>query len=182
MDTIKALYKWLISFHKNTWEFEDYPIKTWKIQNATQAIKYRAAIINWYGMIEDGETAEKAIENLKALFEKINNRYVPRPGTKISLKLGTTELIDKYEEIAVDFFNKVLDLNYYEGFCSDHSALVYLEPSEDEEINKGFRNEIINKTHCIYKVDISDIYDEPLYKIFERIKNNQNRFSYNRDE
>lgn len=175
MDLIKAITKWIFSFRKNDWSFSDYPIKTWKNSNTKNIdLKYGAGIVNWIVMVEHGKTREKALENLRKHFQvfKNNNDDLPRPGLKVPLKFAPTNQIDKYENIAVDYFNKVLEMDYYDGFYSDGSILEYFINSSDEEFKKRFKDEIIKRTFNIYKIDISDIYDEPLYKIFEKIQKN----------
>ena len=177
MDTLKALAKRLKSYTKKDWEFNDYPINTWKNQNASEdRIAFGAGIVNWQGIVGHGETLEKALNALKESFQlyKDKNESLPRPGTKVPFKFASTENIDKYEIIAVDFFNRVLEMDYYGGFYSDMSFLSFFEPYDNVEKAKEMKMETINRTHKIYNVEISDIYDEPLWRIFERIENNKN--------
>ena len=49
----------------------------------------------------------------------------------------------------------------------------YFEPVEDEEGAKQFKEMVINRTREIYDIDVSDIYDGPLYAVLARIKNKQ---------
>ncbi len=172
MDTIKTYIKLIKSYSKTVWNFEDYPTKTWKNPNAGEdKVDYVAGIINWTMMVGHGETAEKALTALKDSFKlyKDNNDYLPRPGTKVPLKFAPTDNIDKYEKIAVDYFKRVLNMDYYEGFYSDGSVLEFLRDNDTD--SEKMRQEIIKRTFLIYNVDISDIYDETLWKIFERIIN-----------
>ena len=174
MDTLKAIAKQLKSYFKTDWEFDNYPTKTWKNPNAGENnIAFGAGIINWPTMVGHGESPEKALSSLKDNFKlyKDNNDDLPRPGTKVPLKFASTNQIDKYEKTAVDYFERILKMDYYEGFYSDGSILAYFEPYDnDEEANK-MKKEIIERTLLIYDIDITDIYDEPLWKIFERIEN-----------
>jgi len=172
MKPFLIIKKRLLSHTKSRWDFDDYPIRTWKNPNAGEIkVAYGAGIINWSLMVGHGETKKKAIEDLKEKFKlyKDNHQELPRPGTKVPIKFATTEQIDKYEDIAVDFFNTVLNMNYHEGFYSDGSSLPLFEPLEEEQARKT-RDEIINRTLLRYSIDITDIYDGPLYIIFKKIK------------
>jgi hypothetical protein len=173
MDKIKALIKRIKSYTKKSWIFEDYPTKTWKNQNAGEdKVAYGAGIINWSLMVGHGNTPEKALTVLKDNFKnyRANNNNLPRPGTKVPIKFASTDNIDNYEKTAVGFFRDVLDMDYYEGFYSDGSILAYFEPYDNNEAAKKLKEEIIKKTLSLYNVDISDIYDEPLWIILEKIE------------
>ena len=173
MDTVRALIKRIKSYSKRDWNFDDYPTKTWENPNAGEdKIVYGAGIVYWSGMVGHGETPEKALTALKDSFKlyKENNEDLPRPGTKVPLKFASTENIYKYEKTAVDFFKEVLNMDYYEGFYSDGSILAYFEPYDNDEVAKKMKEAIIKRTFLLYAVDITDIYDEPLWKIFERIE------------
>jgi hypothetical protein len=109
---------------------------------------------------------------LKDNFKKYkdNNDNLPRPGAKVPIKFASTDNIDNYEKTAVDFFRDVLGMDYYEGFYSDGSILAYFEPYDNNEVAKKIKEENIKKTFSLYNVDISDIYDEPLWIILEKIE------------
>ncbi len=172
--------KRLKSHFKKDWEFDDYPKKTWKNPNAgVKNVAFGAGIINWSTMVGHGETPEKALSALKENFKlyKDNNDDLPRPGKKVPLKFASTDQINKYEKTAVDFFEKILKIDYYEGFYSDGSILAHFEPYDNDEQVSKMKEEIIKRTLLIYDVDITDIYNEPLWKIFERIENKNNNDS-----
>ncbi len=78
-----------------------------------------------------------------------------------------TDEVQKYQEIADDFFQKVVRVRPL--FYSDGSSLRTYEP-HDLELAKKQMEEIISRTLAIYGVDITDLYDGPLYKVFERIE------------
>jgi predicted RNase H-like HicB family nuclease len=173
MDTFKALIKRLKSYSKTDWEFSDYPTKTWTNPNAGQEkIAFGAGIINWSGIVGHGNSPDKALIALEESFKlyKDNNRDLPRPGTKVPLKFESSDQIGRYEKIAVDFFNKVLDLDYYEGFYSDQSSLSHFEPWDNVEKIEEVKNEIIKRTLLLYNVDITEIYNEPIWIILEKIE------------
>jgi len=174
MTKIKAFIKRIKSYSKKEWSFDDYPTESWKNPNAGESnVAFGASIVNWSGMVGHGETPNKALTALKDSFKlyKGSNNELPRPGTKVPLKFASTSNIDKFENTAVDFFKNILNLNYYDGFYSDGSIFAYFEPPNSDEIaSKKMKKEIIERTFSCYNVDITDIYDEPLWKIFERIK------------
>jgi len=176
MKTIKAFIKRFRSYSKKEWNFSDYPIETWKNPQAREdKVVYGAAIINWSGLVGHGETPEKALTALRESFKlyKENNDDLPRPGIKVPFKFVSTENIDKYENIAVDFFKEVLNMDYFGGFYSDYSILTSFEPEpygDDEVTSNKMKEEVIKRTLSFYNADITDIYDEPLWKIFERIE------------
>jgi hypothetical protein len=154
---------------KSTWDFEDYPVKTWKNPNAGEKkVAYGAGISNWSLMVGHGENEQQAIKALKEKFNlyKENNKDIPKPGEMVPIKFATTENISKYEDIAVDFFKRILNLDYYEGFYSDSSSLPDFEPSQPED-SKKMKDEIIKRTLSIYGIDISSVYGEPLFVVFE---------------
>jgi len=164
---------------ENNWNFEDYPTETWKNPNAGEKkVAYGAGIINWDGMVGHGETPEKALIALNEKFKlyKDNNAILPKPGTKVPLKFASASNMEKYEKMAVDFFVKIFDINYYECFISDESSLPdiesHLESYEGDESNiqNTCKENIIKKTLSVYNVDIADVYDFPIWKVLEKIE------------
>lgn len=174
MNAIRAIAKYLSSYSKSEWDFGDYPVMTWRNPNARQPdVAYGAGIINWSTMVGHGATPDEALAALKQGFRvyKENADHLPRPGSKVPLRFAATDEIGRYEAIAVDFFSKVLGMDYHEGFYSDGSILQYFEPPDDEAAARRMREEIIHRTRELYDIDIAAIYDEPLHQIFKEIKN-----------
>jgi hypothetical protein len=167
MDVLKSIIKRLLSYAKSQWDFEDYPIEIWEKHNeVAKNMDYRAHIINWSGMIAVGESKQKALENLRVRFNsyKAQNLDLPRPGTKKRIGFASTENIDKYAVISNDFVPKILNevLHTKILFISDLSLL---------PANKKNKEEIIKRTLSIYGVDITEMYDKPMYEVFKFIKN-----------
>lgn len=164
------LIKFLLSFTKRDWKFQDYPIKKWRNKNAQDAgIAYGAGIQDWFAMIGHGATPDEALQNLKENFEsrKGSDSTLPRPGTKVPIRFASTEMIAPYTDVARDFLKRIYNLDYDQGFYSDGSALVYFEPTEGSP--EQCRVSTIERVLEVYSVDISDLYDEPLWKILKRI-------------
>lgn len=66
MIQIKAIIKYLLSFFKQKWTFEDYPLETWINPNAEQEdIKYGAKFTNRSTFVAHDSTTSDAIENLR---------------------------------------------------------------------------------------------------------------------
>jgi hypothetical protein len=175
LNRLNLLIKLVLSYtkSKSKWDFNDYPIRTWKNPNAGEKkVAFGAGIMNWSLMVGHGETPEKAVQALKERFRlyRNNNPLIPRPGSYVPIKYASTEKINKYRDIAAEFFQKVLNLDYNQGFYSDDATLWPFE-GPDEQRAKVVKEGIIMRTKAIFGVDISDIYDQPLYKIFERIRN-----------
>ncbi len=132
---------------------------------------YGAKIINWVAMVGHGETQEEALSSLKEHFNmyKKNNLDLPRPGIRVPLKFASTEMIDKYEEVAVDFFTKIFNINYYDGFYSDKSIFSYFVT-----FNNIPKETINQRVMDNYKIDITDFYDEPLWKVLQIVSDRVN--------
>lgn len=160
---MKTITKFIGSFFKSDWKLKDYPIR-YRKQNVEE-YPWMAQIINWWVISGLGKTQQEALEDLRCKFNlyKENNEKLPRPGTKVPLKYASTEQVDRYKDIAKDFLEKTLKLNYDECFLSDQSSLWDFYTEMPEEVKKVI--------YEVYGVDISDIKDGSLVEIFRRIKN-----------
>ena len=138
MTQLKATYKYLHSFLKTNWEFEDYPLETWKNPNAQQEdIKFGAKFTNWSTFVAHGSSIPEAIEKLKHnLKEYSKDNELPRPGSKVPIQFAESNRINENEEIAVDFFDKIIGINYYDCFISDYSSLVDFDLDDKETLEK----------------------------------------------
>ncbi len=160
MKKLKAFYKYLISFFKSNWTFDDYPVETWKNPNAQHdEIKYGAGIINWSSFISHGATPEEAIKNLKKdLAEYEENYKLPRPGIKAPLQFAKTDRIENYDEIGIDFFDKILGVDYFDHFVSDESILFDIDFEKENTVEK-IKNE--------YGIEVT--VEDLVVDIFEQI-------------
>ena len=70
--------------------------------------------------------------------------------------------VAKYESIALDFFEKILDMNLNDCLITDESSLWDFH---SESSNDSFHDKILN----VYGVDVSGIEKGNLAKIFQRI-------------
>ncbi|PKB15266.1 hypothetical protein [Flavobacterium sp. 5] len=162
MNQIKALYKYLISYFKNDWKFKDYPLKTWNNQNAEiDELKFGASFTNWTMFVAHGNRKEVAIDNLKIQFKdyKAKNDVLPRPGKKVPIQYAESTEIEKYEDIAIDFFDEIIEMDYFSCFISDHSSLHEFDIDTLEAVEK-----IKSKYHIELDEDLI------LVDIFKQIK------------
>ena len=59
-----------------------------------------------------GDTKKEAYEDLKRNFKSyLEHDKAPRPGTSVPLTFADTSQIDHLEDVAADFFEKILNLN-----------------------------------------------------------------------
>ncbi len=167
-DNIKATWKELLSYTKTTWDLDDYPLR-FKKQTGTpgqynvgELKPWVVQIINWWTMTGLGDTKEEAYQMLKNNFDsyrQLNNP--PRPGTATPLQFADTSRADKLEDIAVDFFEKILNLNYYECFISDDSDLGSFGKDDSETLNK---------INSVYNLGLTDLADGNIVRLLTLIK------------
>jgi len=169
---MKKLIKRLKSYSKKDWDFDDYPVELYRNENAGEdKVKFGARIVKWPIMVGHGETKQKALENLKESFKLFkDNNELPRPGTKVPLQYALTQEIERHEEIAVDFFNKILKLNYYDCFVSDESSLGNFDSLQGDDNPNDFKDKIIKRVQDTYGIDIADVYDNCLVDVFKKLK------------
>ena len=170
---INAGFKYLLSFRKKVWTVNDYPIRFRyfkasaedESQGRLRLIPWSAKIINWCQMDGLGDTKEAALADLKGKLQTVKEEkgFLPRPGTGLPIEFAPTDLVNLHWNIAEDFFQRVLDMNYDDCWISDQSSLwdFHVEDSNQH---------LHEKVWECYRVDISDIEDGNLVKIFERIE------------
>lgn len=168
-ENILALYKRLLSYTKTKWDLDDYPLR-YKNQadpNDKELKPWVVQVINWWTLTGLGDTKEEAYKMLKESFEnyKIYNDTLPRPGCIVPLEYADTAMVDNLENVAVDFFDKILGYNYYECFISDESSLIDFGQDNDETLQK------INET---YDLNLKQIVDGNIVRIMTLINEKNN--------
>jgi hypothetical protein len=174
---IKSWLKYFLSFSKSDWKFGDYPIRanyqkvdSTESQGRFTPIPWTAQIINWWGMFGHGNTKEEALSDLQNKFEKYKLTHtLPRPGTKVPIEFASSTDIDQYEHIAARFFEKILEMDYYECLVTDESSLWDFH---SDETNEKLNRKILD----VNEVDVSDIENGNLVEIFKRIELLSNKF------
>ncbi len=86
----------------------------------------------------------------------------------MKFELAPTTEIEKYESIAPDFFERILDMNRNECLITDESSLWDFH---GEMSNDTFYSKILE----VYGVDVSDVERGNLAKIFQRIADAERR-------
>lgn len=169
MEKLCVLWKRLLSYRKWDWAFSDYPIQVVEQDAATPNVpRYRAAIVKWL-LMGFGETKQEALDDLRKNFDKFlrdKPKEVPRPGMMMPIEsyLASHDEIDKHFETAKKFTELVLDFKPGSPFfISDESSLSDFKDSEKDPID------YVSQTREVFGVDISDIEDGNLLRIFERI-------------
>jgi len=167
-EQLKALWKKLLSYTKSEWDIDDYPIRYKKQTdtkgeyNVGELKQWVVQIINWWTMTGLGHTKQQAYEHLKSNFKSyLEHNQAPRPGTKVPLSFADTSQIDNLEDVAPDFFEKILDLDYYECFISDESSLTDFGRDDEETLQK------INIT---YSLGLTDLGDGNIVRLLTLIK------------
>lgn len=163
-----TFWKRVLSHTKTKWNIDDYPIRYRKqegepgLYNIGEIKPWIAQIINWWALAGVGDTKEEAYQDLKNNFHNyLKDNKAPRPGTKVPLTFAESTEIDKLEDIAVDFFEKILDFNYYDCFITDGSTLTEFGMYDDETLEK------INFT---YSINLTELGDGNILRILTLIK------------
>lgn len=157
-------------------DLSDYPLFYYKNTNAQQSnIRYCVRILFWTGMVGHGINYKEAFLKLQESFEayKANNLYLPKPWERKELDFASDERLLKYENFAVDFFDKILGMDFYNGFYSDGSCLDLFYCNYDDDKKKKVEQGIIDKVKSTYRVDIQEVYNLPLPDLFKFIIDNR---------
>lgn len=118
-----------------------------------------------------GETASEAQANLSERFSEYRSskQSLPRPGTRVPISFADSSIVDSYPDISQKFFQRVLGFDAADPvFISDESSLF-----DFDGVNGGI--DLVERTKAVFGVDVSDIEDRNLAKIFTRIKESEQR-------
>ena len=88
---------------------------------------------------------------------------------KLKIEFASTKKISAYEDLAADFLDKIFDMERGSYAISDESGLWDFPFRESYES----KERLWEKIREIYGVDVSDIKDGNLVRIFERIEREQ---------
>jgi len=168
---VEAGIKYLLSFTKSDWQLSDYPLRFRRQKlkpdedyGRLKLPAWNVQVINWWQLGGLGDTKEQAYLDLKANFEKLKaeGTVLPRPGAGLPIEFAVSEKVESHTILAADFFEKILGMDYRDCFITDESGLwdFHMEESNDH---------LHRKIREVYGVDVSDIEDAKLVKIFERI-------------
>ena len=165
-----AGWKFLLSFRKRDWSFEEYPIIVRKQHESSQQLgkpgrftapAYYARIVNWT-LAGTGDTAADALKSLRETFKKAreNRPSMPRPGTHVPLEFASQARISANAVLANEFLKSVL--GHDEAWISDKSSLWDFASGHSLD-------DYYVKISLLYGVDVSDIAGGNLAEIIERI-------------
>ena len=88
-------------------------------------------------------------------------KRTPRPGVMPPIEFASMEYITKFCDIGDDFVARVLGLEW--ALLTDESSLWDFHSEENNDA-------LVAKIKEVYGVDVSDLKDAELYKIFDRIE------------
>jgi hypothetical protein len=171
---LHSSWKWVLSFRKNDWHLDDYPIVIREQENDGDSLlsaprfishRYVAHIVN-AAITGGGDTPSAAKEKLKESFRTVRSRRLEdgkplvRPGRSWPVEFASQEHVNEHEALSEDFIRRVLDLDW--AWISDESSLWDFHTEND---NSRLNAKIME----VYGVDVSDIQSGRLAAIFERI-------------
>ena len=165
--------KFVKSFFKKHWQLEDYPVRLRHQQLSNdmpaklreQFVPWVAQIPFWTRMIGTGNTREEAYASLEKRFAEYQaeGNKLPRPGTKVPLQFAPRIAVPAYDNVAEEFFRRMFDVDYQRVFITDQSSLWDFPFAEPNEV-------LLTRIRGSYGIDISDIEDGNLVRIFQRIE------------
>jgi len=173
INNLKAKWKHFLSFTKSTWDLDDYPLR-YKKQvgvpgqyNIGELKPWVVQIVNWWGMSGVGDTRGEAYEMLKNDFDNYSKlNKLPRPGVIVPIQFSSTAQIDELEDVAIDFFDKILDMRYSECFISDDSNLREFGSCD---------NDTLDKVNSAYGLGLSDLGDGNILRLLTLITDKKGR-------
>jgi len=171
-----AAWKWLLSFRKQEWLLNDYPIRvtaqepdpTYSAPRFSQHL-HRAYMVNG-AITGSGNTPEQAKTDLAQNFENVSQRRKQegkpaiRPGTNWPVEFASQEKVSSNEALSEEFIQRVLGLEW--AWISDESSLWDFHTDQTNE-------QLYAKIREVYGVDVSDIESAKLWAIFERIESSK---------
>jgi len=164
VNNLKILIKRVLSYTKKEWELKDYPLRYIRQKNVPKNSLWIVQILNWW-ISGIGDTKEKALDDLVKNFNlfKMDNDKLPRPGTVVPIQFAKTSLIEELETEAIDFFDKIIGMDYYSCFISDETSLYDFGMYDDGTLRK------INE---VYRLDLHDLENGNLVKLLTLIRKN----------
>jgi predicted RNase H-like HicB family nuclease len=168
-ERMRILWKWLLSFARSDWTFDDYPVRVRRNEVPDPAIAWMAQILNWPGPLGLGATREVALRELQSNFEQIiksrreAGEPAPRPGAKEPIRFAASHQVDADPKLRDDFIQRVLGFAPNDPvFISDQSSL----------FDFGDKNEVERLAGLIrsnYGIETSDLKEAIIADILQRI-------------
>lgn len=158
--------KYIQSFFKKEWSFEDYPITVTQQESEKDTERWRAMIEGWPGLVGLGSSELSARNELNKAFDDFVKKgsTLPRPGTQKKIEFASTIGLEQYPELYREFVEDILGFDP-DGFVfiSDQSSL--WDFVEDENLNSYF-DRVFQK----YQLDVSKVEDGNILQIIRCIE------------
>jgi hypothetical protein len=140
-ERIQIAWKWLLSFVRSEWGFDDYPLRVRRNQVDDPSIAWMAQFLNWGGPGGLGATPEAAVENFRSTFAVLvkyrreAGERLPRPGTGEPLKFASSSRVNADPALLEQFIQNVLGFGLGDPvFISDASSL--LDFGDEHEVER----------------------------------------------
>lgn len=168
-----VILKYLLSFLKTDWTLKDYPIRVRHLPvppNDAPAefrpMPWLVQIIGWEQMPGTGNSRAAAFADLEERLaeRKRQEQKLPRPGTRVPIAFAPRIEVEQHNPVAADFFARILDMAYQHVLITDESSLYHFGWTEERIA------ELQQKIQAVYGVEVADIEDGNLIRIFERIE------------
>jgi hypothetical protein len=171
IERVQVAYKWLLSFTKSDWAFEDYPVRVRRNLVDDPKIGWAAMFLNWPGIAGLGPTPAHAKADLRARFLELRRlrheagESIPRPGRNEPIRFAPSVRVQRSPQLLDDFLLRVLGFEPDAPiFVSDQSSLHDFCSAEAQV--EHYRQLI----RTVYDVETSDLPDANLADILERIQ------------
>lgn len=166
LDPLRTFAKYLLSFRRRHWTVRDYPLRVRRQQGVPESSRWHAQVVGWWVMSGLGPTRHDAIADLERRLAERRARVgsLPRPGTSVPLEFASTARVQRDPELLRRLLTEVLrfddpdavwvsDESSLDDFCADAAATAALR----------------ERVRAAFGVDVSDVEDDRLATILERI-------------
>jgi len=171
--TVKAIWKYLLSYRKKDWELSDYPIEV-RWQKGDSPLRnerwkehvFWASIIRWHVIGGSGDSSAEAMAELEKNFAAVRVRRseegkgLPRPGTSVPIEFAPQNRVDAHPELLDDFVRRVLQLDW--ALITDESCLWHFHTDDSNDLYVG-------RIRAVYGVNVADIESGNIAEILNRI-------------
>ncbi len=126
-----AVWKFVLSFRKTSWSFEDYPVVVRRLRESRTKWEegahwklpaYQAKIALW-PITGTGDTRQEAVDSLQKGFDKLRSRRLslPRPGLQLPVEFAPQSRFTPNTALTREFSQSVLGVEPH--WLSEESSL-----------------------------------------------------------
>lgn len=173
-ERLQRAWAWLLSFRRKSWTLRDYPLRWREFENSgfgagglavpegMTPVKCSVQILGWTTMHGHGNSRDEARADLEKFFARYAEagKTLPRPGTYVEMEIASRAKVESYATLQKDFEQHILNVEW--AFLTDQSSLGHFTLGQSKE-------DMYRSIEERYGVDVSDVEDGNLTKIFERI-------------